>query len=293
VLPPHTLELSCDKIGSPWEKPHAHRRQWRVHNPTLTLYNSQRSLGRWGTDINMFARFLTVLAIALLIEQSANAAEKGWMLRQSTIGTGDTEAYLTPTCFKMIYLVSGLTIVATAPRWKAQIFNPRKQARFTETLPDLGREIRSIVAFTNQDISPTSFQKDKTAVVLGHKALRYKFEVNVGTTGLHKGETWFATDMPIFKDLAEYGATVCMQPAMRSIRFWPLESKVYLEHRSIDFISTKEIKPFTAPPHFWDVPSNYKIGKSAFGIEGSNLESILKEEFYGPGAGHDNLPLGH
>src|SRR5277367_409202 len=210
VLPPHTLELSCDKIGSPWEKPHAHRRQWRVHNPTLTLYNSQRSLGRWGTDINMFARFLTVLAIALLIEQSANAAEKGWMLRQSTIGTGDTEAYLTPTCFKMIYLVSGLTIVATAPRWKAQIFNPRKQARFTETLPDLGREIRSIVAFTNQDISPTSFQKDKTAVVLGHKALRYKFEVNVGTTGLHKGETWFATDMPIFKDLAEYGATVCM-----------------------------------------------------------------------------------
>lgn len=56
----------------------------------------------------------------------------------------------------------------------------------------------------------------------------------------------------------------------------PLEVKINRPGHAVEPCITKEIAPFAPPPHFFDVPSNYKLGKHAFDIAGSELGDFME-----------------
>lgn len=145
---------------------------------------------------------VALLIVALLVDRSAIAAEHGWELKQRCVGGGDTETYATPGGFKLVYVASGLTIVATAPAWKSQIFNPRRKTRYAESLKDMSHEIGSLVATMSEDYVTSDPKQVKVATYLGHKAVLYTFKGSCSKSGSFTGEAWYATDIPVYKELA-------------------------------------------------------------------------------------------
>jgi hypothetical protein len=219
---------------------------------------------------------VALLIVALLVDRSAIAAELGWQLKQRSNAAGDTEVYATPSGFKLVYVASGLTIVATPPSWKSQIFNPRKKTRYAESLKDMSHEIGSLVATMSEDYVTSDPKQVKVATYFGHKATLYTFKGHFSKSGPFTGEVWYATDIPVYKELAEYYSTAAMLPHARSVRLMPLEIKINRAGHAVEPCITKEIKPFMPPPHFFDVPPNYKLGKQAFDIAGSALGDFME-----------------
>jgi hypothetical protein len=222
----------------------------------------------------VFPQFAIFLLDVLLVAPTT-AAEHGWMVRQTAKGAGPTELYSTAHGFKYVYLTSGLTIMATAPKWQTFIFNPREKTCYAETLSELRRQVLSLESMGGQEVVAKDWHKEGAGTFLGHPATLYKFEPQLSHSRARRGETWYAKDIPVYKEFAEYYAAVCGLPALDCI---PLQSKYGDDDgHSWDILVTQEIKPFEPPIHFWEVPAGYKTKKSAFGLA-DNLEEMLRQE---------------
>ena len=57
---------------------------------------------------------------------------------------------------------------------------------------------------------------------------------------------------------------------------------VYRDGKTSEIIVTKEIKPFTAPPHFWEVPPHFKTEHRVFDMANVLQDSLLGEPEFQP-----------
>src|SRR5271170_4203637 len=165
---------------------------------------------KWPTS----ALLLCAISIStvLLAANAAQASDKGWVVRQYIKGAGSTELYCTAHGSKFVYLSTGLTIMASAPKWQSTMFNPLKSAYYPQTLKELARQISSISAVTGQDLLARDWKKDKASTFLGHPAIRYIFERKLSDGRTQTGETWYATDIPTYKEFSEYISATCSLP---------------------------------------------------------------------------------
>lgn len=162
-----------------------------------------QSLG-WGDDMKRVcrrnsipSRLCTALAIACFCSASANvtveaAPVKAAELRQKQLWLANLIVHYTPKHLRVDALSSGAIIVANAPQWQVQIYDPKRKLCYQASLTTF-LDSGIVGPFQNTGLMRCTMAEEKAGIYAGAKARHYRL-LNIDNGNSASGNYWIAND---------------------------------------------------------------------------------------------------